>query len=663
MAIRKDGPTFKMPARHGPAEAEPHVLDDRFELGDILGSGGMATVYRAWDRKHDRPCAVKVLAENLAGDEEFRGRFRQEADAASALVHPRIVRVYGYGEAGSTLYIAMEFVEAGTLRDLLDRQERLPEGTAVRVAAEVADALAYAHARRVIHRDIKPQNILLTADDHVKVADFGIARSLDSTSHTRAGTVLGSTQYISPEQAAGQPAGQAADQYSLGVVLYEMLAGRLPFEEAEAPVAMALKHIQDPPFDLQWMRPDLSDATVTTVRRLLAKSPGQRYPSAADLATNLRRIFARLGRDASETVVLPVPAGGSAHGQDGLAGANARGLTARLPTLGRAGALSDTARTPLLSSQHRRRTIVPQLAVVLVGLIGLGVFASVAYRDYWSATHSGSAPVQAPAGVPAPSLVGQTLAAAQNRAASNHVKLAVTGRQDRTAAPGVVVAQDPPAGAAVAQNAAISVVVSQGSGIVPDVRGAGPQSAAQKLQDAGLTLGTTILSHDDRVPPGMVASQSANPGDHLAAKTPINIVVSQGPGQSSSPSPSDLQPAAPTQPSAPATAPVSTPGTAVVPNVTGVSFAQAQSQLLSAGLRTGRVSYIFDDRVPLGAVVRQGTAAGAQASVNDAVDLVVSQGPRPAPSAPQAPPNPSGQTPPSGQSAPPDQGSSPPSIP
>ncbi|HKX17938.1 MAG TPA: protein kinase [bacterium] len=650
MAIRKHGPSFEMPAHQGSGDAEPHVLDGRFELREMLGSGGMATVHRAWDRKHDRPCAVKVLAENLAGDEEFRGRFRQEAEAASALAHTRIVRVYGYGEDGSTLYIAMEFVEGGTLRDLLDRQQRLPEGTAVRAAAEVADALAYAHARRVVHRDIKPQNILLTADDHVKVADFGIARLLDSTSHTRAGTLLGSTEYISPEQAAGRQADQAADQYSLGVVLYEMLAGRLPFEEAETPVAMALKHIQDPPFDLQWMRPDLSDATVTTVRRLLAKAPEQRYPSAADLATNLRRIYARLGRDASETVMLPVPAGGSTDGQDGLGAANARGATVRLSTPRRSGTLSETARTPILSSQHRRRTIVPQLAVVLVGLIGLGFFASAAYRDYWSATHHGPAPAQVPAGVRVPSLTGQTLAAAQSLAASSHVKIAVSSRQDRTAAPGVIVTQDPPPGTTVTQNGSISVVVSQGSGIVPDVRGTRPQSAAQRLLDAGLTVGTTSLAHDDRVPSGMVASQSANPGDHLAAKAPINLVLSQGSGQASNPSPSDLQPGAPGQPGVPATA----PGTTVVPNVTGASLAQAQSQLRSAGLRTGRVSYTYDDRVPPGEVVQQGTAPGAQASANDAVDLVVSQGPRPAPSAPQTPSN---------QSPPPGQGSIQPPVP
>lgn len=646
MAIRKSDAQSGAPEPGGAERFgdEPQLLAGRFELREVLGSGGMATVYRAWDRQRDRACAVKVLAENLARDEEFRARFRKEAEAASALVHSRIVRVYAHDGAESTPYIAMEFVEGGTLRDLMRRRERLSEATALRIAAEIADALAYAHARRVIHRDVKPHNILLTPDEHVKVADFGIARTLDATSHTRTGTVLGSMQYISPEQAAGEQAGPASDQYSLGVVLYEALAGRLPFDEAEAPVAMALKHIHEPPFDLQWIRPDLSEATVAVVRRLLAKSPDERYPSAGELAASLRRIYARLGRDEAATKVLPISPGGG-HGpapgaaSNGLASAIARGATVRLALAGRSAAgLRDTARTPVLSRRYRRRSAAPQAAVVLVGLIGLWLIAAVAYQGYQFATH------RPPAGPRAPSFVGQTLAAAQQVAASDHFTLAVQSRQDRTASAGTIVAQDPPAGGAVAGGAAIHVVVSQGSGVVPDLRGASPADAQRQLAAAGLRAGNTSYAHSDKVPAGMVASQSANPGAHLAPKTPINLVVSQGPGQASTPSAPDG-----TQPGA---QPASSPGTAVVPNVTGVSLAQAQSQLRAAGLQAGQVSYTYDDRMPAGTVIHQQRAAGSQASGGDAVDLVVSQGPppqqQPAPPDQTAPPaqSPPAQTPP-----------------
>ena len=645
MAIHNNEPAFDGPLPGaGACGREPRVLDRRFELREVIGTGGMATVYRAWDRAHNRPCAVKVPAEHLARDEEFRQRFRREAEAASALVHPRIVRVYGHGEADSTPYIAMEFLDGGTLRELVSRREQLPEGTAVRIAAEVADALAYAHSRRVVHRDIKPHNILLTADEHVKVADFGIARSLDSTSHTRAGIVPGSTQYISPEQAAGQQAGPASDQYSLGVVLYEMLAGRLPFEEAETPVAMALRHIHEPPYDLHWIRPGLSEATVALVRRLLVKSPEERQVCAAELASNLRRIYARLGRDASKTVPLPIRAGGQprAAGTE-RDGAIARDATARLATLGRGRVLSDTARTPILSSRHRRQAIAPQLTIVLVGLVGLWFFAFAAYQGYQSANRRGPA-AQTAAAIRAPALVGRTLAAAQDFAASNKIRLAVTGRQNGTVAPDVILAQDPPPGTALAQGAALNLVVSQGSGVVPDVRGVSADAAARKLRAAGLRLGSTSYVHDDHVPSGMVQSQSANPGDHLGANSLINIVVSRGADQPSSPSGTPLG------------APAPSPDTTVVPNVTGASLAQAESALRSAGFRTGRISYTYDDRTPAGVVIGQGRAAGAEASPNEAVDLVVSQGPAP-------PAGPAPQTPPSNQTGPPDQGSPPPVIP
>ncbi|HEV2281569.1 MAG TPA: Stk1 family PASTA domain-containing Ser/Thr kinase [bacterium] len=626
MAIRKNAPESGVPAPRGAegSGGEPRLLAGRFELREVLGSGGMATVHRAWDRQRGRVCAVKVLAENLARDEEFRERFRQEAEAASALVHPRIVRVDAHGDAGSTPFIAMEFVEGGTLRDLLRRRERLSEATALRIAAEVADALAYAHARRVIHRDIKPHNILLTADEHVKVADFGIARTLDATSHTRTGTVLGSTQYISPEQAAGEQAAPASDQYSLGVVLYEALAGRLPFDDAESPVAMALKHIHEPPFDLAWIRPDLSEATVALVRRLLAKSPGARYPAAGELATGLRRIYARLGRDEAKTEILPTPISGAAA--NGVA-AIAHGATVRLAAVGRPSvALSDTARTPA-SSRYRRRNAAPPAAVLLIGLIGLWLLVAVAYQGFQFASHRASA------GPHAPSLVGQTLAAAQQVAASDRFTLAIASRQDPIATVGTIAAQDPPAGGTVAGGATIHVVVSEGSGVVPDVRGASPADAGRQLGAAGFRVGSTSYAHDDKVAAGMIASQSVNPGVHLASKTPINVVVSQGPSQASTPS----------------------PGTTVVPNVTGVPLDQAQAQLRAAGLAAGHVSYTYDDRVPAGVVVRQQRAAGTQAAGGDAVDLVVSQGPsqpQPSQNVPPAQPAPPDQTAPPNQSPP-----------
>src|SRR5579864_2868450 len=454
------------------SEAQPRVIAGRFELGDVLGNGGMATVYEAWDRERAQPCAVKVPADNLANDGEFRRRFRQEAEAASALVHPRIVRVYAYGDDAGTPYMAMEHVDGGTLRDLFQRRGQIPEPLAVRLAAEVAEALAYAHDRGVIHRDIKPHNILLTADQHVKVADFGIARTLGETSHTKTGSVLGSMQYISPEQARGDQAGPASDQYSLGVVLYEALAGRLPFEEAETPVAMALKHINEPPFDLQWIRSDLSEATVTLVRRLLAKSPRDRYPTAADLASALRRIYVRFGKEAAAngaTAAIPLPLGDRAAAfragntavlrvdragrrsskGDAVAAALGAGAAVSLASLG------GRPRTPVLSSQRRRTAAAPHVALAVIGLLGLWMLAAAVYqasRSVPGGPSSHPAASQAAGQVRVPSFVGQTLDAAQRAGASQAFTVAVaSSRQDPNADAGVIVAQDPPANAAMAK--------------------------------------------------------------------------------------------------------------------------------------------------------------------------------------------------------------------
>lgn len=584
---------------------EPRVLAGRFELREPLGSGGMAAVYRGWDRKRNRMCAVKVLADHLSRDEDFRRRFRQEAEAASTLSHPRTVQVFAHGDEGSTQYIAMEYVGGGTLRDWLRREERLPEARALRLAAEVADALAYAHTRGIVHRDVKPHNVLLTPDGHVKVADFGIARTLDATSHTRTGTVLGSMQYISPEQARGDQAGPASDLYSLGVVLYEALAGRLPFEDGETPVAMALKHLNEPPFDLQWIRPDLSPATVALVRRLLAKSPRDRYPSAADLAADLRRTAARLG---PATDITPVPPFGQARGgRPGGAGReNGRsGDTVRLAGAAEASRpLRDTAvRRPLLSPKYGRRTLVPQLAVAAVVVAGLAFLGAAAYRGYRSAEQLG-----------APSLVGQTLDGARRIAVLQHVTVAVeAGRQDPRLAPGLIAAQDPPAGQEIGKDATIRVVVSEGSGVVPDLRGMPVSEARDQLAAVGLRLDSMRYAYDDKVPAGMIASQSANPSTHLGARTRIDVIVSQGPNQAKS-----TPPVLPGSPTPAQGAPASSP---VVPNVTGVSLDEAQSQLRAAGLRLGQVSYTYDDHTPAGIVVHQ-----AQAAANAAVDLVVSEG-------------------------------------
>jgi eukaryotic-like serine/threonine-protein kinase len=271
-----------------------HVLADRYELGPVLGQGGMARVHQGVDRQLDRRVAIKVLAPPFDRDDEFVERFRREARAAAGLSHPNIVAVFDSGSDDGTHFIVTELVEGKTLADRL-RDGPMPPADAVGVAVDIARALAAAHALGLIHRDIKPGNVMLLPDGRVKVVDFGIARAAGSDTLTHTGVVLGSTAYLSPEQAGGQPVDERADLYSLGCVLYEMLTGRVPFR-ADTPIATMYRHVNEdapPPSTIAPVQPELEDV----VLRCLEKDPKRRFASAAELEAALLAVPLARGGD------------------------------------------------------------------------------------------------------------------------------------------------------------------------------------------------------------------------------------------------------------------------------------------------------------------------------------------------------------------------------
>src|SRR5215212_1709746 len=266
------------------------LIDERYELRGLVGSGGMADVYLAHDEILDRDVALKLLKTRYAENEELVERFRREAKSAASLSHPHIVPVFDWGETGNgTYYIAMEYLSGGTLRDLIASGRMLSPRTVVEVALQIAEALEAAHARGVVHRDIKPRNILVTDSGHVKVADFGIARAAEATTISDLGEILGSVKYMSPEQAAGERVGPASDLYSVGVVLYEMLTGRVPFE-VETPADVPVRHAGGPPPHPREVNPMVPEGVDALVMRLLATDPDDRYGSAAQLARDLGRV-------------------------------------------------------------------------------------------------------------------------------------------------------------------------------------------------------------------------------------------------------------------------------------------------------------------------------------------------------------------------------------
>src|ERR671939_497067 len=276
------------------------LLNGRFRLEEKIGSGGMSTVYRAFDPTLERWVAIKIMHRDISTDPDQLERFRREARAVARLSHPHIVTVIDAGEDDGTPYIVFEYVEGETLKDRIRRLGMLPVPEAVAYAIEVGRALEAAHAQRLVHRDVKPQNVLIDREGRAKVTDFGIARSLEAKGLTATGRVLGTTDYVSPEQALGYEVTEQSDVYSLGVCLYEMLVGEVPFQ-ADTQVAVAMRHVREPLPDVQRLRPEISAALAAIVERATAKETERRYRSVDEMVHDLEQVLAIEAARAGET--------------------------------------------------------------------------------------------------------------------------------------------------------------------------------------------------------------------------------------------------------------------------------------------------------------------------------------------------------------------------
>jgi eukaryotic-like serine/threonine-protein kinase len=296
--------TLASAARTVPGE----VIAERYELEELVGTGGMSSVYRAHDQLLERYVALKVLHPHYAADEEYVERFRREARSVAQLSHPHIVTVIDRGEDSGQQFIVFEYVDGENLKQLVERTGPLPTRRAVELALAIADALAFAHEHGLVHRDVKPQNVLLTPDGDAKVTDFGIARSIDvERGMTQTGTVLGTSNYLSPEQAGGKATTASTDVYSLGIVLFELLTAEVPFP-GENFVAVAMKHINEPPPDLLEKRPDVPPRLAAAVERAMEKDPDRRFETMNEFALELRQCLTELDQpDAERTLVVQSP--------------------------------------------------------------------------------------------------------------------------------------------------------------------------------------------------------------------------------------------------------------------------------------------------------------------------------------------------------------------
>src|SRR5215471_4832784 len=334
------------------------LFDGRYRIMRKLGTGGMANVYLAEDQELGRRVAIKILDDRHASDEQFIERFRREAKNAAGLSHPNIVSIYDRGEAEGTYYIAMEYLDGRSLKELILTRGPAPVSVAVDYARQMLSALRFAHRNGIVHRDIKPHNVLVDAEGHLKVTDFGIARA-GASQMTEEGSIIGTAQYLSPEQARGTQVDQTSDLYSLGIVLYEMLTGQVPFS-GDTPVEIAMKHLSATPPSLRAKRPDIPESLEMVVMRALAKDPAQRYQSAEEMDADLERVarglaVARETEEAATTVLR-----GAAYG-DGAATTIVPALaTAESVAPPRAPDYFDYAPPP------RRRSIWPWLLAILL---------------------------------------------------------------------------------------------------------------------------------------------------------------------------------------------------------------------------------------------------------------------------------------------------------
>ena len=560
-------------------DLEGKILGNRYEIIEKIGNGGMATVYKSKDRVLNRYVAVKILRDEFTTDEEFIKRFRIEAQSAASLTHPNIVSIFDVGNEGSLYYIVMELIKGKTLKEIITEENGpLPWKWSLNVVTQIASALETAHKNNIVHRDIKPHNIIITEDGIAKVTDFGIAKAVSNSTITAFGTTIGSVHYFSPEHARGGYTDAKSDLYSLGVVMYEMLTGRVPFD-ADTPVSVALKHMQEDPIEPKELNDNIPQVVNDIIMKAMQKDVNLRYQSATEMLKDLN-------------AALKNPDDNFVH-----IGSNVGAATQRISTqeIAEAERKAKEANNPKNGKKPNKFIQFVKKHKALSFVIGAIILFFVAF----GAT-MGIVELVNPNDVQIPDLVNKTQDEAEQIVKELKLKLVVKSEEyNENVEEGKIISQDPAyqENYTIKEHSEISVVISKGTETVevPDVVGKTREEAEKLLKDAGLVAEITE-ENDEKVEAGIVLSQDIEDGETVNKGSTVKLVVSKGSGIVN----------------------------VEVPSLVGKTEQEARNLLTEAGLKVNVVND-EDEAKNDGVVLRQSKDAGTEVQEGTTITITVNK--------------------------------------
>ena len=546
------------------------LLDNRYRIVDKIGVGGMADVYLGEDTLLGRQVAIKVLHANFANDDEFVTRFKREAQAAGKLNHPNIVNMYDVGFDQDLHYIIMEYVDGETLKEYITRHGRLSIDEAVKFTIAIAEGLEHAHTMGIVHCDIKPHNVIITRTGRVKVTDFGIARAMNATNTVMyTNSILGSAHYLSPEQASGKPVDGNTDIYSLGVVLYEMLTGRVPFE-GETPIAVALKHVREKVAPPTRYNPSIPPLLEAVVMKALSKNPADRFDSISDMISDLRLSQGfTMGKtqrhEPYDFATQMIPAVDPEALEDFSTIQEERKDEGQKKSM-----LSKIASIP------QKYIVLGAAVIFLVAFLG----AFLSYGNFWSNTT-----------VDVPNVVGKQVSVAKNILEDKHLRVSTSEVTNPDVPAGQVISQTPGAGEKVKEQRTIHLVVSKGVGdiTVPDLSDLTVDQARQRLKDVGLVVGKITQQSVDGKKDGVVIAQSPSGDSKVSKGTTIDLVVNKAKAKK-----------------------------VKVPNLVGMTLKDARDTLSNAHLGVNQVAGSVEEKA---VVIEQSIKAGDEIDEGSTLNL------------------------------------------